>query len=288
MSKFFKQILFWLAILKELTGINCIPHCSENVPGVCITDFEDPNDFSEFKFKLKMTIIVMDIVAVNEIENSITLYVYMMLEWNDSTYSISDPSNTTYLEVPLSNYDEIRRPSLMFLNAFDVQKLSLFGSGKFNYFWIYGVYKERNETSFEYAEYLQVKLGCNFEFTAYPFDKHDCDLKSFCPSYDEPMLEFTEIHIYDSVTGVEVPKNESLDLQNGRIPFRAQVRNLLDTEPKTMGYYSFSTTGIQFSLKRTDFALLMSGYFIPTGMFAIFSMLSFLISIENVSRKNYI
>ena len=174
-------MLFWLAIFKELTGINCIPHCSENVPGVCITDFEDPNDFSEFKFKLKMTIIVMDIVAVNEIENSITLYVYMMLEWNDSAYSISDPSNTTYLEVPLSNYDEIRRPSLMFLNAFDVQKLSLFGSGKFNYFWIYGVYKERNETSFEYAEYLQVKLGCNFEFTAYPFDKHDCDLKSFCP-----------------------------------------------------------------------------------------------------------
>ena len=272
-----------LAIFKELTGIHGIPLCSENVPApVCLTDFNDPRDFSEFKFKLKTTIGVMDIVEVNEKDKSITLYVYMLLEWNDNAYSIND-GNITWQEVPLSSYNEIRRPSLMFLNAFDVQKISLFGSDRFNYFWIY----TENQTRFEYAEYLQVKLGCNFEFNNFPFDRHDCKMDFFCPSYDEPMLEFTEIHIYDSVTGVEVPKNESLDLQNGRIPFRAQVRNLLDTKPKTMGYYSFSTTGIQFSLKRTDFALLMSGYFIPTGMFAIFSMLSFLISIENVSRIIY-
>ena len=88
------------------------------------------------------------------------------------------------------------------------------------------------------------------------------------------------------LTGGEVQINESLDLQNGRIPFRAQVRKLLEAEPKTIVDYSFSTSGIQFSFKRTDLALLMSGYFIPTGMFALFSLLSFLISIENVSRKN--
>ena len=277
-------MFFCLAILKELTGINGIPLCSENVPAtVCQTDPEVAHNFySGFKFELKTSIIVMDIVEVNEIDKSITLYVYLMLQWNDSSYSIYDPLNDTYLEVPLSNYNEIRRPSLMFLNAFEVQKMSLFGGDRFNYFWIY----TKNQTNFEYAEYLQVKLGCDFEFNNYPFDRHDCDLKFFCPSYDEPMLEFKEIHLYDSFTGGEVSMNESLELQNGRIPFHAQVRTLLDTESKTIVDYSFSTSGIQFSFRRTDLALLMSGYFIPTGMFALFSLLSFLISIENVSRKN--
>ena len=284
MSKFFKQMFFCLAILKELTGINGIPLCSENVPDtVCQTDPEVAHNFySGFKFELKTSIIVMDIVEMNEIDKSITLYVYLMLQWNDSSYSIYDPLNDTYLEVPLSNYNEIRRPSLMFLNAFEVQKMSLFGGDRFDYFWIY----TKNQTNFEYAEYLQVKLGCNFEFNNYPFDRHDCDLKFYCPSYDEPMLEFKEIHLYDSLTGGEVSMNESLELRNGRIPFRAQVKTLVDTEPKTIVDYSFSTSGIQFNFKRTDLALLMSGYFIPTGMFALFSLLSFLISIENVSRKN--
>ena len=85
MSKLFKQMLLCLAILKELTGINGIPRCSENIPAtVCLMDFEDPHDFSEFKFELKISIIVRDIVEVNEREKSITLYVYMMLQWNDS------------------------------------------------------------------------------------------------------------------------------------------------------------------------------------------------------------
>ena len=283
MSKFFKQMIFCLAILKELTGINGIPLCSENVPAtVCQTDPEVAHNFySGFKFELKTSIIVMDIVEVNEIDKSITLYVYLMLQWNDSSYSIYDPLNDTYLEVPLSNYNEIRRPSLMFLNAFEVQKMSLFGGDRFDYFWIY----TKNQTNFEYAEYLQVKLGCDFGFNKYPFDSHDCDLKFFCPSYDEPMLQFKEIHLYDRRTGVQVPKNESLDLKNERIPFHAQIRNLLDNEPVKIVDYSYATAGIQFSLKRTDLALLMSGYFVPTGMFAVFSLLSFLISIENVSRK---
>ena len=149
MSKFSKQIFFCLVILKELAGINGIPRCSENIPAtICLMDFEDPHDFSEFKFLLKISIIVMDIVEVNEREKSITLYVYMMLKWNDSAYSINDSLNKTYLEVPLSNYNEIRRPSLTFLNAFDVQKMSLLGGDRFNYFWIYtygagGTYLER-------------------------------------------------------------------------------------------------------------------------------------------------
>ena len=47
--------------------------------------------------------------------------------------------------------------------------------------------------------------------------------------------------------------------------------------------YTYQVGDVQFNLKRSDIKLLMSGYFVPTGMFALFSLVSFLISIENVS-----
>ena len=76
MSKFFKQMFFCFVVLKELTGINGIPRCSENITAtVFLMDFEDTHDFSEFKFELKISIIVRDIVKVNEREKSIKLYV---------------------------------------------------------------------------------------------------------------------------------------------------------------------------------------------------------------------
>ena len=141
---------------------------SEDAPAqVCIVDSKDPNDFSEFFFNLTTYIEVMDIIEVDERGKSITLHVYMMLEWYDETYSYNSETDQYGFEIPLLQYDEIRRPSLQFLNAFDVKKMPLFGSDIFHYFWIFN----DDSTRLEYGEYLQVKLGCNFEFKNFPFDR---------------------------------------------------------------------------------------------------------------------
>ena len=100
------------------------------------------------------------------------------------------------------------------------------------------------------------------------------------------MLKFDSVQLYDSLSGSEVPNNESLDLPSNRISFDAKVRSLSETGRKTSMNYEYATGGIQFSLERSDIKLLMSGFFAPTGMFALFSLMSFLISIENVSIKN--
>ena len=111
----------------------------------------------------------MDIIEVDETDKSMTLYVYMMLTWYDETYMYNAESDQYGFEIPLVQYDEIRRPSLLFLNAFDVKKMPMYGSDTFNYFWIFN----DDPTRFEYSEYLQVKLGCNFEFKNFPFDRFD-------------------------------------------------------------------------------------------------------------------
>ena len=134
---------------------------------VCIVDSKDPNDFTEFYFNLTTYIEVMDIIEVDETDKSMTLYVYMMLNWYDETYMCNAESDQYGFEIPLVQYDEIRRPALLFLNAFDVKKMPMYGSDTFNYFWIFN----DEPTRFEYGEYLQVKLGCNFEFKNFPFDR---------------------------------------------------------------------------------------------------------------------
>ena len=100
------------------------------------------------------------------------------------------------------------------------------------------------------------------------------------------MLKFDSVQLYDSLSGAELLHNESLDLPSNRISFDAKVKSLSETGRKTSMTYEYETGGIQFTLERSDIKLLMSGFFVPTGMFALFSLMSFLISIENVSRNN--
>lgn len=107
-------------------------------------------------------------------------------------------------------------------------------------------------------------------------------MKFFWPNYDEPMLKFNSVQLYDSLSGSEVINNESLNLPSNRISFDAKVRSLSETGIKTSMSYEYETGGIQFSLERSDIKLLTTGFFVPTGMFALFSLMSFLISIENV------
>ena len=108
-------------------------------------------------------------------------------------------------------------------------------------------------------------------------------MRFFSPNYDEPMLKFDSVQLYDSLSGSEILNNESLVLPSNRISFDAKVRSLSETGRKISMSYEYATGGIQFSLERSDIKLLMSGFFVPTGMFALFSLMSFLISIENVS-----
>ena len=157
-------------------------------------------------------IFLLTLVQVDETDKSMTIYIYMMLEWYDGACSINNGSELYELEIPSFQYEEIRRPSLAFLNSFDIEKLQMFGSDKFKYFWIY----TEEPARFEYGEYLKIKLGCNFQFDTFPFDSHTCDLKFFCPSYDESMLRFTSIQIYNGISGEVVPGNMSLELPTSR------------------------------------------------------------------------
>ena len=177
-------------------------------------------------------------------------------------------------------YDQINSPKLAFLNAFSVNQMPLFGNGAFKHFWIH----EHHEgfARFEYAEYLQLKIGCDFNFANFPFDENICDLKFFSPSNTVGNLEFDIPILYDVESKTIVPMNSSLKMKSKRIPFEVEVKSLPESGTLQSLGYEYSVVGVQFKFKRNEIALLMSGFYVPTGLFGAFSITLLVIRTEQV------
>ena len=222
-------------------------------------------------------------MTLDETDKSVTFILNLMLEWEDDRFYITgpDPDNTpNILEVPVAQYHQIHRPTLMFLNSFKVEKLPIVGDNEFHYFWFYG-------DKFEYAEYLKFQLGCNFDFSYFPFDSHVCDLKYYSPSYDVSFLSF-ETPTLQKRWKQDKEYNGSLSLTKEalRIPFEVTLQGLAENETLEFMTYEYNTAGVRLTFKRSRVNFLVSGYFVPSGVFAVFSILSMLLGKEQVGLGN--
>ena len=186
--KLYLLLPFLLGLAKALISCNEKPSQDQ----VCLDKSENPRNYV---LTVDADIKIMDIIEVSEADKSITIFMYIMIYWHNSAYGVTGingrTNNSDSVEIPLDDYDKIIRPSLMFMNTYEVEKIKMLGSDSFNYFWFYDEWSR-----FEYAEYLKIKLGCNLNFDIFPFDNHECDLKYFCPSYDSGMLGFNLPTIY--------------------------------------------------------------------------------------------
>lgn len=276
--KFCILFLVSLAIAKALLSCN---EKSSHVQ-VCRHD-----SIHSYFFSVETELKIMDIIQVNEDDKSITLFMYIMISWESDAYGLTGPdgllNKTTEepVKIPVGDYDKIRRPHIMIMNAYMIEKIKLFGSNGFNYFWFY------NTGGFEYAEYLQVKLGCDLDFRSYPFDSHKCYLKYFDPGYDVNMMDFKIPRIY-TVKDDEATYLATIDLETPRVPFKVQVGPILN---QSMGIsmigYSYNVQGLQFRLERSNIELLTTGFYIPTALFALISILALTVTIDDVRKSMF-
>ena len=75
-----------------------------------------------------------------------------------------------------------------------------------------------------------------------------------------------------------------MDLEQSRLPFRIRAEHI---EPFTHfeAGFNYSYTGVRFKFRRHDMGLLLGGYFGPTFIFAILSLVSFFINPDVVSSS---
>lgn len=187
--KFCYLLLVSVVVTKALYSCNDTP----SEPQLCKYDSVNPK---EFVLVVDTDIKIIDVNHVSESDKSITLFMFFMIYWYNSAYGVTSASdertNDTVVEIAIDDYDKIYRPTITFMNAYEIEKIKLFGSDHFNYFWFYNYW-----TKFEYAEYLKVKLGCDFDFQTFPFDSHTCYLKYYSPGFDSGMLNFNTPYIYE-------------------------------------------------------------------------------------------
>ena len=134
----------------------------------------------------------------------------------------------------------------------------------------------------EYGEEFKITFSCNFHLAKYPFDSHDCPLYFGDDNYNISLLIFNPIRILYKMD--ETWKEfDPLIIDHSPLLFKFEI-NPLATKEQDNGFDNVSKTGMCIQFKRKSFGLLLGGYYYPTTLFALFSMVSFIINPDVVSQ----
>ena len=185
-------------------------------------------------------------------------------------------------EVTQEQYDDVlwKKQSIFWVNSLSTGKESTYGTKGFNYFW------HKPPHFFRFADVITQKISCVMEFQTFPFDHHECD-----------MIFYNSQHKYNKLimapTVVEQGKeeirlgDEAMEIHSERLPFKITVQSLNSSIVKSMIWLR-SGSGVRFKFARNNIGLLLGGYYGPTAIFALLSLVSFIIKPEIVSPKMYV
>ena len=163
----------------------------------------------------------------------------------------------------------------------DKEKLPQYGSTvTVNYqFWLNG-----NASRMEYEEHIKVTFSCNFNFEDYPFDENHCPFNFgiINANADKAMFNPIKAMIKDENDAVSLSAN--IPIPNRHLPFDFEMmpsNEIMDNY--TTYFYQSTKTGVILVLKRNKVPV--SNFYMPTGIFAILSMISFVINPEHVPGR---
>ena len=150
------------------------------------------------------------------------------------------------------------------------------GADKFS-LWYLGDHK------LEYGEVFQITFSCQFDFSHFPFDSHEC------------LMEYGSYEVAENKLTFK-PPTVSYKNKMTKIGYDPIIRNSLEhqyqlylealptsTHMDEIDNTKHSSTGICLKFYRNSFGHLTSSFYYPTGCFALLSMISYLIKPDVVS-----
>ena len=134
------------------------------------------------------------------------------------------------------------------------------------------------------VDVFQLTFSCNFDFSGFPFDFHECPIVYGDALLGQERMRFdTTVARFDNVSTKS--GGDPIILDNLPFPFEFQLVVLPNFEVKTNrrnNLVTFSYTGIALRMRRKSLGQLLSGFFYPSAAFALLSMISFLIKPDMV------
>ena len=136
----------------------------------------------------------------------------------------------------------------------------------------------------KFYQSMKVKFACDFNFESFPFDSHECDLDFGSPSNSyNYTLKFSPVKVLQQNNKAVLLKlDEEMKLPDGHLPYSFSILGKKEF-PITNYEWDYPAIGIRIILKRKTLGTLIGGFYIPTALFAILSMISFFINPDVVS-----
>ena len=135
---------------------------------------------------------------------------------------------------------------------------------------------------FEYQMSMKVVVYCTFYFYSYPFDSHECDFNfGASTSYSEVlMLDDLWIRYRKQLHKFG---NKPIEFDPTRLPFYVSLKTL-ENFIHNQGGHEYAFVGMRMTLTRNWIGLLIGGYYGPTLIFSLLSLVSFSINPDIVSN----
>ena len=134
----------------------------------------------------------------------------------------------------------------------------------------------------DYKQSIKVTIYCKFEFQSYPFDKHFCDF-IYIANAPALYLWLNSSEITYQNQNVE-NQEEIIHIEQSDLPFHIELERLERFNLTRTGY-NYSSTGMRIHIERNNLGLLIGGYYGPTTIFVLLSLVSYSIDADMVSLK---
>ena len=134
-----------------------------------------------------------------------------------------------------------------------------------------------------FADVITQIVSCEMDFSLFPFDQHSCDMVFDLTQHRSDLVMFESPIIFLNDKNVTVD-DEPLSIPSQRLPYTLFVESL-ETSTTFSMIYTRAATGVRFHFSRNTIGLLLGGYYIPTGVFAFLSLVSFIIKPEVVPGR---
>ena len=228
---------------------------------------------------LKSSVSVYKIADFNEEENTITLNFLLSVVWYDTRLSLeSNNLNKSMNWYGVNEFDQtqIFTPTLEISGTKTIVRTRKYGAIDKDYFWYL-----HPDGMLEYQQSLKVTIYCSMNFEHFPFDYHKCDLNFGASGIENYALKMNPAKI--NYKNQSVRHDEGLlHMKQSRLPFDIALESLESFE-FTEGKYTFSYAGMRLHLTRNDFGILIGGYYGPTAIFSMLSLVSYSIKADIVS-----
>ena len=230
---------------------------------------------------LKPAVTVYEFAELNEEENSITLNFLLAVLWYDTRLgleSINPNQSLRWYAVNEFDQTQIFTPTLEISGTKTIVRKRKYGAIDKDYFWYF-----HPDNKMEYQQSLQVTIYCSMDFTHFPFDYHACDLNfgSSGISINAIKLNSTTIYYKNQTVSHD---HGLLHVEQAHLPFDIELESLEPFE-YIEGEYKYSYAGIRIHLTRNNFGVLIGGYYGPTIIFSMLSLVSYSIKADIVSTQ---